>query len=634
MPNRIIIVGVPNSGKSALFNHLQSKFSMTGNYAYTTTAMVKSRVTTAGGVCEIIDTPGINSLAAFSEDEIRVRNALLESERDIIVQCVDASAMQRSLQLTAQLMELGLPLIIALNFVDEARSRGIWVDRRKMESLLKIPVVEIIASQGRGVGELIKRFSHAHKSTGNINYQKTIQNHTGKLKEFLSDSPPPGLLLLLLSQPGADIFRLVRENYGNDAIDKVKPYINRIDDSQRQHINQIILEDRTDWVQTTAMEISTRSRVTTGGISETIGMLVRHPVFGWPILGMVLAATYLLVGKVGAVYMAGGLDEWIFSPLAGAIGNSVPWPFLRDFLVGEYGILTLGVFCALGTVLPILSMFFIVLAFLEDVGYIPNLCILTNRLLRKIGLGGKSVLPLALGFGCKTMATLTTSVVDSWKEKYITIFMIAFAIPCSAELGLNLAILAYFPFSATLIVVGVLILVEIAAGAVLNKVIPKDRPSDFILEVPPIIMPNFGSLILKVYYRMADFLKEAVPLFLFGAVALFGMDKLGILTLIKNLMSPIVENFLSLPIKCLDGFMLCLVRHEQGAAILLDLAKEGHFSYISVIVCVVVITGFVPCIPNIAAMGKRLGAVHAIVMTLTITTAAILTGGLVNWILR
>jgi len=275
-----------------------------------------------------------------------------------------------------------------------------------------------------------------------------------------------------------------------------------------------------------------------------------------------------------------------------------------------------------------------ILNILEDTGYLPSLSILSNRFFQKIGLSGKSILPIVLGLGCKTLATLATKILDSRKERYIAIFLIAFAIPCSAQLGVNIAVLAFFPFSAFVIVFGVLVLVEIIAGVSLNRIIKEDTYTDFILEVPPFRLPTIKNLLTKTYYRLKWFLVEAVPLFIMGALLLFFADKLHILKTIEELLSPIIVSFLGLPIKCVEAFLLCIARHEAGAVILMQLVKTGQLDYVQACISIIIVTCFVPCFANIMAMIRELGMKSALLMACIITVSSILIGGIVNYFMR
>jgi len=293
----------------------------------------------------------------------------------------------------------------------------------------------------------------------------------------------------------------------------------------------------------------------------------------------------------------------------------------------------IGLFNAIITVLPILFVFFLMFGALEDIGYIPNLCVLTNRLFRKIGITGKSIMSLVLGFGCKTMATLTTRGLQSRKEKYIAIYLIAFAIPCSAQLGLNMAILGKMGIKAFIIAFFALILVEIVAGAILNKILKEDTLSDFTQELPPIRVPNVKAIVIKTYYRLVWFLKEAVPIFIIAAVFLFLFDKSGGLGMIKKILGPVVINWLGLPIDMVDALILTMARHEAAAGLILKMVNVGSLNYIQSIVAVVITTMFVPCFANIVAMCKEMGVKTGIAMAIIINISSFMLAGILNWIL-
>ncbi|MFC1678955.1 ferrous iron transport protein B [Elusimicrobiota bacterium] len=631
---RIILVGVPNSGKSSLFNKLQAGYSLTGNYPHTTATIKASRIRVAGRRVEIVDTPGINSLRVFSEDGLEVRDILLKGDSDIVVQCVDASAIGRSLLLTSELLGLGVPLLICLNFMDEALAKGIRVDARSLERILKVPVLETVAHEGIGLADVLERHSEAGRNEDAVGFPPVVSKHLDELAESFTNEAPRGRLLTLLADPKASGLPGTARKRRTESWDEAERRLQALSRALRSSISAAVLDSRNLWVRGVVDRVVERNSPAGKAVSDTIGDLVRHPVWGWPVLAGVLLATFYLVGRLGAVHLAGWLDAALFTPLADAIGRAVTWPLLSEFLVGDYGILTMGLFTALGTVLPILSIFFVILAFLEDSGYISNLCVLTNNLLKKVGLSGRSVMPLILGFGCKTMATLMTKSIESWKERYIAVFLIAFAIPCSAQFGLTLAVLAHYPVSALLICVCFLAAADLIAGLALNRLIPADKGSDFFMEIPPIRTPRIRSVGYKVYWRLKEFVGDAVPLFVLGAAALFFMDKTGTLGMLRTACSPVVESFLSLPAETLDGFILCLVRQEQGIALLLDLAREGKLSYANAVVCVVVVTGFVPCIPNMAAMGRRIELGHTVAALVIITLAAVLMGGTINWLLR
>jgi ferrous iron transport protein B len=358
----------------------------------------------------------------------------------------------------------------------------------------------------------------------------------------------------------------------------------------------------------------------------------RHPLLGLPLFAVFMGITYVMVVHV-AGFIAEAMNRFIVDPTVGLLFRVIPPGVIQDFLIGEYGIVTLGFFNAIATVLPVLSVFFVVFGFMEDVGYLPNLTVLVKRVFQKIGLSGKSVMPIVLGFGCKTMATLTTKSISSRKEKLIAIFLIAFAIPCSAQLGLNIAILGMAGFDAFLIAVAFLALVEVAAGAVMNRILPDEERTSFIQELPPFRMPRATALARKTYYRLVWFLKEAIPIFLIAAAALFVIDLVGFLDLFKGVMRPIVVGWLGLPLDMVDALLLTMARHEAAAGLILNMSHEGALSFVQNIIAVVITTMFVPCLANMVAIFKEVGGKTAVPIILTINVSSFILAGGLRWLL-
>jgi ferrous iron transport protein B len=634
--NRIAIVGNPNVGKSSLFNGLTRSYSLVANVPHTTMEVNRAPVRIDGKEYEVIDTPGILSLDLPAEDGLVTRAILLEEHPEVIILCLDSNNFKRSLLLAAQVMELEIPLVVCLNFMDESRLKGIELSRKKLETLLGVPVVETVASEGHGVRELLKAIPRATVvKTANVSYPPFIEQALDELSACFPEEamPSDGLLLLLLSQaPGIE--RYVRSNYGAALLAQAKAVAASAFGRRKKDIANSIFEERSRWAEKTEQQILQLTPTRMGRVGEALGALSRHPVWGWVVLLLVVYCTYMLVGRVGIDSIVPFFENKFFVPFNQYSASFIPWQFMRDFLFGDYGILTTGLENAIGTVLPILAMFFLVLNFLEDTGYIANLCVFSNRLFKPLGLSGKSVLPLVLGFGCRTMATLTTRILESKKERIIAVFLISFAIPCAPLLGVTLAILALLPFKAFILVFGVLIVMELAAGIALNRILKTDLVPDFIMEIPPVRLPNLKNLLVKTYYRLKWFAIEAVPLFMVGAFLLFVIDKIELLSLIKKIIAPFIVTYLHLPMAMVDAFLLCLLRLEAGAVVVLKLAQIGELDYIQTIVAVIVMTGFVPCFANTMAIVKELGVKTALWMVAAITATAFIVGGLVNFILR
>lgn len=633
--NKIVILGNPNVGKSTLFNQITKSYSLVSNFPYTTIAVSRAEIIIGGTQFEIIDTPGIMSLDIQSEDGLVTRDILIKEHPELLILCLDTNNIKRSLMLASQILEMHIPTIVCLNIVDEATRKGITIHREKLEKLLGSPVLETVAIEGRGIKELMRQIQKGAATGKKVHYKSFIERGLAELAQCFPSANIPALaILILLLQQDPGIEKFIQSKYGSQIFEKAIKISEKIRGLTKKPVDRILLEERNRWAEKVAAAITEKQAASLSKTGEAIGALTRHPLFGWLILLGIIYCTYIIVGRVGADTLAPFIDQKIFSPVNRAIGNVIPWDLAREFAVGHYGILTTGIANAVGTVMPILTLFFLILSFLEDSGYIANLCVLSNRLFQHIGLSGKAVLPIILGFGCKTMATLTTKILDSKKERYIAIFLIAFVIPCSPQLGINLAILSLFPFKAFLIVFGVLILIEIVAGLGLKRILKEDQSTDFILEIPPIRLPRFKNVMIKTYYRTRWFLVEAVPLFIIGAALLFLMDKLYVLEVIKRFIFPLMASFLNLPIKIVDAFLLSLARKEAGAVILLHLATAGQLDYVQAIVGIIVVTCFFPCFANIMCMVREVGLKSASWMSLVIVVFSVIIGGLVNYVLR
>jgi ferrous iron transport protein B len=398
------------------------------------------------------------------------------------------------------------------------------------------------------------------------------------------------------------------------------------------NIGRILTKKRSEWADQIAAKVVKKQTVSMGQIAAVVARMSRHPLTGTPILLMIVYLTYLLVVNV-ANSIADLMNAILWVPVENAITGVLPYGFWHNFLIGPYGILSLGLANAIITVLPILSVFFIVLNMLEDSGYIPNLSVLTKRIFERIGLSGGAIMPLVLGFGCKTMATLTTKSLHSKRERYISIYLIAFAIPCAPQMGLNMSILGRMGTSAFITAFFVLFIVEIAAGLTLNRVLIKEEKSYFLQELPPMRLPSPKAVMIKTYYRLYWFLKEAIPVFVYAAIALFAIDKLGVLAATKRVLSPLIKGLLGLPLEMVDALILCMARHEAAVAVIINLVEQGKLNYRQCIVAVTIATMFVPCFANIMAMVKELGTRQALMMALVINVSSFIIAGGLNWTL-
>ncbi|MDX1584723.1 MAG: nucleoside recognition domain-containing protein, partial [Thermoanaerobaculia bacterium] len=307
--------------------------------------------------------------------------------------------------------------------------------------------------------------------------------------------------------------------------------------------------------------------------------------------------------------------------------------FVHDLFVGPYGIITMALTYAIAIVLPVVVTFFIFFGLLEDSGYLPRLAVMLNRLFRLMGLNGKAVLPMVLGLGCDTMATLTTRILETKKERVIVTLLLALGIPCSAQLGVIMAMLGLLNPLATMIWLGVVGGTIFLVGALSSQLL-KGQASDFIMELPPIRTPKIGNILVKVMARLEWYLKEAVPLFVVGTLVLYVFDLTGLLKVFQRAISPLVVGMLNLPVEAANAFLIGFLRRDYGAAGLFMMQRDGALDPIQTVVSLSVITLFIPCIANFFMMIKERGWKPALWMTMFIIPYAFGIGWMLDTVLR
>jgi ferrous iron transport protein B len=347
---------------------------------------------------------------------------------------------------------------------------------------------------------------------------------------------------------------------------------------------------------------------------------------------------YLFVGVFGAQTLVKIFEDGVFgrgvNPASVWVANRfIPFPIVRDFLVGQYGLITMGVTYSIAIVLPVVATFFLMFGFLEDSGYIPRLAIFCDRIFRVMGLNGKAVLPMVLGLGCDTMATMTTRILGTPKERLIAILLLALGIPCSAQLATIMGILGGISFAALATLFGVVLGQMFLVGWLAARVLKGER-SEFVLELPPIRWPRIGNLLTKTRLRVWWYLGEAVPLFLVGTVLLFVLDRFGALELIAAAGRPLVTGLLGLPTVTAQILVMGFLRRDYGAAGLFQLAHSGQLTGVQAVVALTVMTLFVPCVANFLMMVRERGLKTGLAILAVVTPVAVFTGAGLNYVLH
>jgi ferrous iron transport protein B len=627
----IILVGNPNVGKSVIFGKLTGRYVTVANYPGTTVEIARGELPDG---TPVIDTPGLNSLNGRSGDEQVTREVLREEggSAQAVIQIVDAKNLRRALMLTLQIAEMQLPLSIDLNMVDEARAHGVAIDKELLSRRLGVEVIETVATRGEGVEALPSAIAAARIPEHRMLYEPAVEEAIEQVIRRLPQGTPykrATATWLLAGDPG------LSDQYGlNGFMTKVQEGLSRhysLPPSvvlARQRLKQA--DELLDGVMSGAA----------GGLKPS-GRLTRwmtHPVAGWPILLAILYAVYKFVGVLGAGTLVDFMEDtvfhqWINPAVTWMVDRWLPVPLIRDLLVGDYGLFTMALAYGIAIVMPIVLTFFIAFGILEDSGYLPRLAVMLNRAFKTMGLNGKAVLPMVLGLGCDTMATLTTRILETRKERLLVTLLLALGVPCSAQLGVILGMMGVISTLGVLIWGSVVFGTMLIVGYIAARALPGES-SDFILELPPVRLPQLGNIVIKTLARMEWYLKEVLPLFILGTLILLALDRTGTLHFVEKAAAPLVTGWLHLPTEATGAFLIGFLRRDYGAAGLFDLARHGMLDTTQIIVSLIVITLFIPCIANVLIIIKEYGGRVAATVAAVIFPLAFAMGGIVNWILR
>jgi ferrous iron transport protein B len=637
----VILVGNPNVGKSVVFGALTGRYVNVSNYPGTTVEITRGEARDRGTTLEVIDTPGVYSLLPMSEDERVTRDILMREPGARVLQVCDAKNMRRSLMITAQLAEMEVPLVLAVNMTDEARERGVMPRLETLEKRLGVPAVATVAVRKKGTDRLLPLLEHPSPSSVRLDYGNGIETAILRMEGILPERTPIGkrALAIMLLCGDDSLAPWLAENVSASRVREMNDVRNRLIEETGEEIVSRVNRARLSWIDRLLVDLGIEtSAPSSKKIAQAFGRYAMDPVYGFPILLGVLALAYGFVGVFGAGYLVDLLQKsffegWVIPSVAAILDRFIPWAFLRDFLVGPYGMISMALSYAVAIVLPIVGTFFLGFGILEDSGYLPRLAVMVDRVFKKIGCNGKAVLPMILGLGCDTMATLTTRILETRRERVIITLLLALGVPCSAQLGVILGMLSDVGPVATITWVGLMVGVILAVGFLASRVIPGES-SDFILEIPPIRWPQVGNLAIKTMARIEWYLREAVPLFLVGTFILFAFDRLGWLLKIQGAAEPLIVHLLDLPPKATEAFLIGFLRRDYGAAGLYSMAKGGMLTHLQVVVSLVTMTLFMPCLANLLVIVKEHGAKVAIGMSLFIFPFAVLVGAAVNFFAR
>jgi ferrous iron transport protein B len=632
---KIILVGNPNVGKSVVFNSLTGSYTTVSNYPGTS-------VEVSRGTCQIdhesflvLDTPGMYSLLPITEEERVARRILLEELPHVIVHVLDARNIERMLPMTLQLIEAGLPVILLVNILDEAERVGIKIDIPLLQEKLQIPVVGGAMGRGkRGLSELRAAIAAYQTGKATFAYATDLEKDILKISTLMQGDYylAKRSLTLMLLQRDDEIAQRVSDREG-DRYAAVENAVNDTIFARRVDLHLRISLERKRICKGLLDSVVIQQDCGQPSFLERFSNWTMNPWTGIPLLLVVLYfGLYQFVGGFGAGtivdFLEGTVFEEFLNPWAiGFCEQYIPWYWLNELLVGEYGLFTLGVRYAFAIILPIVGTFFIAFAMIEDSGYFPRLAMLVDRVFKKIGLNGRAVIPMVLGFGCDTMATVVTRTLETTRERVIATLLLALAIPCSAQMGVILGLLSTVPGALAVWLVS-MIGVFLFVGLLAAQIVPGERPM-FYMEIPPMRLPQLQNVLVKTLTRMQWYFKEIFPLFMIASVLLWAGKLTGALHWLVEMFNPVMR-LLGLPHQASAAFIFGFFRRDFGAAGLYDLQTEGLLDPVQLTVAAVTLTLFVPCVAQFLVMQKERGWRTSLMIFFLVTGMAFSVGWALN----
>ncbi|MCX7750868.1 MAG: ferrous iron transport protein B [Candidatus Bipolaricaulota bacterium] len=589
-PRRVALVGQPNAGKSTLFNAIVGYRAVAANFPGTTVEALRGRARAGRSSIELVDLPGTYSLLGGDPAERVAREFLLAGEADAVVHVADASRLDRSLELTLELAELGLPAVLCLNMADEAEHRGVRIDREGLSSLLGVPVVVTVASRGQGIPELLAALPHA-RPIQRPPYPADVER---ALRRVISALPP--------GEP-FPVHRAARLLAGEEPPGALRPAVEEAwaELAPRGEDPALVLSDARHAAAARLFEAVAQVGKARVGWRERADDLVMGPVLGYPLLLLVLLGLFASVYGLGSALerlLAPGLDA-----LSGAVHQALGTGLAGSLLRGAWDGLAAGV----AVVLPYLAPFLLLLAFLEDVGYLPRAGFLLDGLMHRVGLHGKSVIPFLLGYGCTVPAVLATRILEEERDRILTAAL-AVLVPCAGRTIVILGLVGRYvgPWAALLLYLGNLLVIALAGWA-LARLVPSESPG-LVLEIPPYRLPRGRNLLGKTWLRLRGFVLLAWPLLAASSALLTLLEALG-WNQGLNLGLRFLTWPLGLPAEAGVPLVLGVLRKELSLVMLAG-ALPGGVGALTVgqrVVFTVFVLFYVPCLATVGALGRELG---------------------------
>lgn len=567
---KILLMGNPNVGKSVIFSRLTGANVICSNYPGTTVDFTKGIMKIKGERTNVVDVPGTCSLEPVNKaEEVAVK---MLKEGDIIINVVDATNFERNLYLTLELLEQNIPVIVALNMWDDAKHKGITIDIKELEKILNVPIIPTVAVTGEGIKTLVSRLDEAK-------------------------SPD------------------------------IKP---KSEEEKWIEIGEIVKK-----VQTVKHRHHT--------FSERISDATIKPLTGIPIAIIVLFLVFQFIITIGNLVIEEILDPFFcnyYGPwIAGVVNSFAPSGILHDILIGQFvegeldfaqsfGLLTTGLYVPFVMVLPFVTLFYLMLGLLEDVGYLPRIAVLVDTIFHRIGLHGSAIVSVMLGLGCNVPGALSTRILETRKQRFISATLLAICVPCMAQTAMIFGILGRYGAGYIVIVFSTLILLYLLLGFIMKKLIKGECPELF-MEIPPYRKPNLITLMKKTWMRVRSFLVEAVPFVILGVFIVNILYISGAIDILGNIFAPVLVGWLGLPKEAAGALIVGFLRKDVAVGMLLPLG----LSPMQLVIASTMLAIYFPCIATFVVLIRELGVKDMIKSCIIMLFVALIVGGILRLIL-
>lgn len=568
---KILLVGNPNVGKSVIFSRLTGVYVIASNYPGTTVEFTKGYMHLADKKVEIIDVPGTYTLKPTSKAEEVAVEMLDEAKKGVIVvDIVDATNLERNLNLTLQIIKRRVPMLIILNLWDEAGHIGVEIDYKNLERILGVPVVPTCGITGEGIKTLVRRLPEARISS--FDYENKERWH--KIGDIIEE------------------------------VQKVKhrhhTFSERLSDASIHPISGIPI----------AIVIIFLVFLLIRLIGEGLISYILDPIFQNLWAPIVIRLSSLIGPGIPHDILIGKL-----------IGGEINF-------VESLGLLTTGLYVPIAMVLPYVFAFYLILSFLEDSGYLPRLGVLVDTIMHRFGLHGLAIVPMLLGLGCNVPGALATRVLDTKRERFIAATMMAICIPCMAQIAMIFGLVGRFGPKGLMMVFATLFLVWVLLGSIMNRFIKGESPEIFV-EIPPYRIPYLRALMNKIQIRVISFITEAVPWVLIGVLIVNALYVSGIIAFLGKILAPIITGFLGLPQEAVAALIIGFLRKDVAVGMLSPLGLSMN----QLVVASVVLTMYFPCVATFTVLLKELGVKDMVKASVIMILTALLVGSLLNLIL-